>query len=75
MPIGFIFLTINEESKRTIYQQVTKVPNVAEIYNLYGEYDMIIQINAETTEKLGHIIHESIQPLEGITKVKTIIGC
>ncbi len=74
MPIGFLFLTIDEKSKQAIYQQITKVPFVTEIYDLYGEYNMILKINAETTEMLGAIVHDAILPLSGITGIKTVIG-
>lgn len=74
MPTSFVLLTVNEEKKHDIYNQMIKIPNVAEIHSLYGEYDLIVKISAESTEKLGNIVLESIQSLDGVTASKTIIG-
>jgi DNA-binding Lrp family transcriptional regulator len=74
MTIGFLLLTINENHTQNIYKQLNKSPNITEIYNLYGEYDLLMKINAETTEHLGRIIFDTIQSLEGITSTKTMIS-
>jgi len=74
MTIGFILLTINENNTQNIYKELNKSPNITEIYNLYGEYDLLMKINAETTEQLGRIIFDTIQSLEGVTSTKTMIS-
>jgi DNA-binding Lrp family transcriptional regulator len=74
MTTGFVLLKIKENNKQNVYKLVTQSPNINEIHHLFGEYDLIIKINAETTEHLGTIILDTLQSLEGITETKTMIS-
>ena len=50
------------------------VPEIAETYALYGEYDLIAKIVADNTSILTSVIVDKLRTIEGIKDTKTLIG-
>ena len=74
MAIGYVLVTIAPSCEHEVYNKLSKVAEISELYPLFGEYDFIAKIEVEDYEKLGNIIINKIRSIEGIIDTKTLTG-
>jgi anthranilate phosphoribosyltransferase len=55
------------------YNAVKRFPEVKEVIITYGEYDMIIKIEAETIEDLDDFIFSKLRSTQGIAATTSLI--
>ena len=73
MPIAFVL--INEEigSEEEVLKALKKVEGVQEAYAVYGVYDVIAKVRAETMVKVKDIITRSLRRLNKVRSTLTMI--
>ena len=74
MAIGFVLINAAPVHEHEVYTRVSKVPEIAEVHLLFGEFDLIAKIEVEDFEKLGDIVVEKIRSIKGVTDTKTLTG-
>ncbi len=55
-----------------VYNKISKIKYVVEIHPLFGEYDLIVKIDAEDFTELGKIVIDQIRTIEGVIDTKTL---
>jgi DNA-binding Lrp family transcriptional regulator len=70
--IGFVLITTEAGVEEQVYRQLLKVPEIAELMPLFGEFDMIAKIEATDGEALAKTVQERIRSLAGILDTKTL---
>lgn len=53
--------------------QIRKIDGVQEAFNLWGIYDIIVRVKADTEEKLTYIINEKLRSIDIHTKLILMI--
>ena len=71
MVLGYVLITIVPTHEQDVFNKLTKVPDILEIHQLFGEYDLIAKIDAEDYEKLGGVIISKIRTIAGVIDTKT----
>jgi len=56
-----------------VLDSLKEIPNVKEIHKIYGVYDFIIRVEAETMQELKDTINSSIRGLDNIRSVITLM--
>lgn len=74
MAIGFVLIKAAPGYEHEVYNKLSKVKEIGELYPLFGEYDLIAKIKAGDFEKLGQIIISKIRSIEGVIDTKTLTG-
>jgi DNA-binding Lrp family transcriptional regulator len=74
MAIGFVLISTAPAKEREVYKELMKISDIVELHPLFGEYDMIAKIEADTFDKLGKIIVERIRSIRGVVDTKTLTG-
>lgn len=74
MSIGFILIKAAPTLEHEVYNNLSKIREIIELHPLFGEYDLIIKIEAEDFEKLGEIVIDKIRSLKGVIDTKTLTG-
>jgi DNA-binding Lrp family transcriptional regulator len=74
MVIGFVLMHVSPLHEYEVFNTLSKLPEVIEIHPLFGEYDLIVKIQAEDYESIGEIVIHKIKTIEGITDTKTLTG-
>ena len=74
MSIGFILIKAAPMLEHEVYNKLLKMQDIIELHPLFGEYDLIIKIEAEDFEKLGEIVIDKIRSLKGVIDTKTLTG-
>ncbi|PNX53866.1 MAG: AsnC family transcriptional regulator [Thermoplasmata archaeon M9B2D] len=74
MAIGFVLINVAPAHEHNVYNTLSKMPQVVELHPLFGEYDLIVKINAHDFEELGMIIVNKIRSIPGVLDTKTLTG-
>jgi len=66
---------INTEigAEEEVVKQIKKLPAVKEAYLVYGVYDIVAKVEAETMDKLKEIVSWNIRRLEKVRSTLTML--
>ena len=71
MSIAFVFLTAEVGFENKVLNEL-KLPCVKEVYPIFGIYDIIVKINADSPEQLKEIISSNIRNLSNVQSTITL---
>ena len=74
MAIGFALLSISPLKEREVFDALDKMPEIAEVHPLFGEYDILIKIECIDIDEIGEVVIKKIRSVKGIVDTKTLIG-
>jgi DNA-binding Lrp family transcriptional regulator len=74
MAIGFALLSISPLHEKTVYEKLTQIPEIVEVHPLFGEFDILVKIEASDIDSIGGIVINKIRSIQGVMDSKTLIG-
>ena len=69
--IVLIQTEIGAESR--VLEELINIPEVKEVYIVYGTYDVVAKIEADTLERIREVITDKIRKLKDIRTTVTMI--
>jgi DNA-binding Lrp family transcriptional regulator len=73
MPMAYVLLNTEIGSELNVLEALKKVEGVKEVHNLWGVYDIIASVKADTMDKLTFIITERIKEIGKVNAKLTMI--
>ncbi|HMK46940.1 MAG TPA: Lrp/AsnC family transcriptional regulator [Methanocella sp.] len=73
MVIGVTMINVVPGEERTVYNELTKISGVREVFHVFGEYDFISVIDVSGLSDINKAV-DMVREIEGVTATKTIIG-
>jgi DNA-binding Lrp family transcriptional regulator len=73
MPMAFVFMNIDTGGEQEVLNQLRGIPNVKEAHLVYGVYDLVARIEAETMENLKEIVTWKVRRLDKVRSTLTTI--
>lgn len=73
MPLAFVLINAELGSEEEVVKELKKLPNVKEVYVVYGVYDLIVKVEAESLDKLKEYIFSRIRQMDKIRSTLTMI--
>ena len=73
MPTAYVLLNTEIGAENQVLKALRKIEGVEEAHNLWGVYDIIANVKAETIEELRYIITERINQIGKINSKLTMI--
>jgi len=73
MPLSYVMINVDAGSDEKVLKEIRKIPNVRECHRLYGVYDIIAEVEAESMNKLKEVITWKIRQLDGIRSTLTTL--
>ena len=69
------FVLINAESglEKLLHEEIKSLNGVKEVYQLYGEYDMMAVVEEETEGKVAEVLSWELRKLKGIKSTNTMV--
>jgi len=66
---------INMDSKMrdNVLNELFKIPEVREIAEVTGRFDILVTLNAQSLDEMHHLISEKVGRVEGVQKTETFI--
>ena len=74
MVIWFVLINTSPTDEHMVYNQLCRMDEIEYVYPLFGEWDLIIKLVADSDMILENIMIEKIKTIKGILSVKTLIG-
>lgn len=74
MAIGFALLSISPLHEKTVYEALKNTPEIVEVHPLFGEYDILLKIEAPDIDSIGDVVIKKIRSIKGVMDTKTLIG-
>ncbi len=73
MPNAFVLLTTEIGAENQVSSDLRKIEEVEEVYSLWGVYDVIAHVKAESMSKLKQVITNKIEKIDKINSKLTMI--
>ncbi len=71
MPVSYVLLNVDPGAEENVLKEVRKAANVKECHRVYGIYDMIAKVEADSMDGLKEIITWKIRRLPGVRSTVT----
>jgi len=73
MPLAFIFINSEVSSEDEVVEALRKIENVKEAYVVYGVYDIVAKVDADTVGRLKEVIASKVRRVSGVRSTLTMI--
>lgn len=73
MPMAFVLINTEIGSESDVLKTLKKVEGVKEAYTVYGVYDIIAKMTAETMDKLKELVTWHVRRLDKVRSTLTMI--
>jgi len=70
---AFVLMNAELGKETHIVNELEKIPNVKEVYPVYGVYDVMMVIESDSMETLRETITSKVRKLDGIKSTLTMI--
>ena len=73
MPMAYVLITTETGAMESVRESLKKMEYVKETYMVYGVYDIIATVKAETMDKLKEIVTWNLRNLDKVRSTLTMI--
>ena len=73
MPVAFVLINAEIGSEDEVVTELRKISTVKESYVVYGVYDIVAKVEAESMDKLKEIVTWKIRRLDKVRSTLTMI--
>jgi len=73
MPTAFVMINTEIGSEKEILDEIRKIDAVKESYMVYGVYDIVATVSADTMDKLKEIVTWNMRRLDKVRATLTMI--
>ena len=73
MPIAFVLINTEIGSESEVLAALKKIDAVEEVYMVYGVYDVVAKVKADTKDKLKEIVTWNVRHLDKVQRVQTMM--
>lgn len=70
---GYVLITTMTGKENQVLEQMRELPEVGEVHQLFGQYDMIARVETTDYDRLCDIILGRIRTIQGVTGTRTLI--
>ena len=80
MVTAFVMINVGVGWLRKVYPRTTykekfkKLNGVKEVYLIFGRYDLMVHLEAETTDEILRIVDDEIRNIPGIMSTETFMA-
>jgi DNA-binding Lrp family transcriptional regulator len=73
MPMAFVLINADLGAEEELVKQLKSVEYVSEVYVVYGVYDIVAKVSAETMDKVKETITWKVRRLDRVRSTLTMI--
>ena len=73
MAEAYVLLKVTPGYERNIVQELKDLPEIEDIKELYGEWDIIVKASVVRIEDLDALLSEKMRKIKGVTLTSTMI--
>ncbi|MGB9727833.1 MAG: Lrp/AsnC ligand binding domain-containing protein [Nitrososphaeria archaeon] len=73
MIIALVLINVEMGSEVEVLKSLRKMDGVVEAFAVYGNYDVVAKVQAESLDKLNQIVTGKIRKMENVKSTQTMI--
>lgn len=73
MPMAYVLINTEPKHMENVVSVLEKLDSVVEIFPVYGVYDVVAKVQAETMEKLKDIVTWNVRSLDEVRSTITML--
>ena len=70
---AFILIEVAGDHSKSAYKTIQRIAGVKAAYPVSGNYDLIVQVEADNMEVLSDLLMTKIRAVDGVTKTTTCV--
>jgi DNA-binding Lrp family transcriptional regulator len=74
MLTAFVMVHAEPDKIASVAQAIANLPNVAEVYSVTGEYDIIAVVRLPEYDQLAEAVPEGLARIEGVRRTNTVLA-
>lgn len=74
MAVAFVLLNVNMGKEEEVLARLGKIEGVQKAYQVYGVYDIVSKLEAESTEKVKELIQGKVRRIEDVRSTLTMLA-
>jgi len=74
MPKAFVFINVDSGSETEVLRRLREIPEVKEAYFVYGVYDIVVEVETDSMDRLKEVITSKVRGLDKIRATLTTIA-
>ncbi|MCH1442681.1 MAG: Lrp/AsnC ligand binding domain-containing protein [Candidatus Poseidoniaceae archaeon] len=74
MAIGYVLLNVSPGAEHDVYLNLQQLESVSDATVLFGDYDVIVKLEASDLSSIAKAVVESIRQIPGVLDTKTLAG-
>ena len=73
MPMAYVLINTEPKHMESVVQTLEKLDSAVEVFPVYGVYDVVAKIKAETMDKLKDIVTWKVRSLDTVRSTITML--
>ena len=73
MNISYVMINVELGAEQQVFGEIRKIAGVKECHRVYGLYDIIVKVEADSMNQLSQVITSKIRQLNGVRSTLTTI--
>jgi DNA-binding Lrp family transcriptional regulator len=73
LPLAFVLVDSKIGVENELVKDLKSMKNVVEAHNIYGMYDIMVKVEADTMDELRNVVHQRIRSLDKVRSTLTMI--
>ena len=73
MPLAFVMINAELGMEKQLIQDLKSIDGVKEASEVYGIYDIVVKIEAESMDRLKEAVSRRIRSLKGVRSTLTMV--
>ena len=74
MASAFVLINTEVSEEQSVFEELQKIDSVKEVHVVYGIYDIVCKISADTLEELKRTTTEGLRHIKNIRTTMTMIA-
>jgi DNA-binding Lrp family transcriptional regulator len=70
---AYVLVVTDPGKTRSVHEQISKIPNIVELHEVMGPYDLVVEIEVESLQDIPQILGERIRTLDGIQSTTSLV--
>ena len=67
-----MLIDIEPNREKEVYEKLMSLQDIVELYPLFGEYDLIAKVEADSFDAIGDFVVQKIRSVDGVKATKTL---
>jgi len=70
--VGFVLVSVMAKREKEVFDEMGKIEEIVDLHPLFGEYDIIAKIKAESHEAIATVVVDKIRSIPGVVDTRTM---